>query len=78
LAFFLYVGKRLHTFCTPFAHLPESGAFLRMACTACFPLHNWMNLLLLLVCGWRYPLLIIAKGGSFLSYQCYGSILPQA
>ena len=32
-----YVGKRLHTFCTPFAHLPESGAFLRMACTACFP-----------------------------------------
>ena len=35
-----YVGKRLHTFCTPFAHLPESGAFLRMACTACFPLHK--------------------------------------
>ena len=28
-----YVEKRLHTFCTPFAHLPESGAFLRMACT---------------------------------------------
>ena len=24
-----YVGKRLHTFCTPFAHLPESGVFLR-------------------------------------------------
>jgi hypothetical protein len=24
-----------------------------------------MNLLLLLVCGWCYPLLIIAKGGSF-------------
>ena len=40
MAFFLYVGKRLHTFCTPFAHLPESGAFLRMACTACFPLHK--------------------------------------
>ena len=40
LAFFLYVGKRLHTFCTPFAHLPESGAFLCMACTACFPLHK--------------------------------------
>ena len=40
LAFFLYVGKRLHTFCTPFAHLPESRAFLRKACTACFPLHK--------------------------------------
>ena len=40
LAFFLYVGKRLHTFCTPFAHLPESGAFLRKVCTACFPLHK--------------------------------------
>jgi len=35
-----YVGKRLHTFCTPFAHLPESGAFLRKTCTACFPLHK--------------------------------------
>ena len=35
-----YVEKRLHTFCTPFAHLPESRAFLRMACTACFPLHE--------------------------------------
>ena len=35
-----YVGKRLHTFCTPFAHLPESGAFLRKVCTACFPLHK--------------------------------------
>ena len=35
-----YTGKRLHTFCTPFAHLPESGAFLRKACTACFPLHK--------------------------------------
>ena len=33
------VGKRLHTFCTPFAHLPESTAFLRKVCTACFPLH---------------------------------------
>ena len=30
----------MHTFCTPFAHLPESGAFLCMACTACFPLHK--------------------------------------
>ena len=40
LTFFLYVGKRLHTFCTPFAHLPESGAFLRKVCTACFPLHK--------------------------------------
>ena len=40
LAFFLYVGKRLHTFCTPFAHLPESGAFLRKVCTDCFPLHK--------------------------------------
>ena len=27
-------------FCTPFAHLPESGAFLRKVCTACFPLHK--------------------------------------
>ena len=27
LSFFLYAGKRLHTFCTPFAHLPESGLF---------------------------------------------------
>ena len=35
-----YVRKRLHTFCTPFAHLPESGAFLRKVCTACFPLHK--------------------------------------
>ena len=35
--FFFYAGKRLHTFCTPFAHLPESRVFLRMACTACFP-----------------------------------------
>ena len=35
-----YVGKRLHTFCTPFAHLPKSGAFLRKVCTACFPLHK--------------------------------------
>ena len=35
-----YVGKRLHTFCTPFAHLPESGTFLRKVCTACFPLHK--------------------------------------
>ena len=34
------MGKRLYTFCTPFAHLPESGAFLCMACTACFPLHK--------------------------------------
>ena len=34
------VGKQLHTFCTPFAHLPESGAFLRKVCTACFPLHK--------------------------------------
>ena len=34
------VGKRLHTFCTPFAHLSESGTFLRKACTACFPLHT--------------------------------------
>ena len=33
----------LHTFCTPFAHLPELGAFLRMACTACFPLHKKKN-----------------------------------
>ena len=40
LTFFLYVRKRLHTFCTPFAHLPESGAFLRKVCTACFPLHK--------------------------------------
>ena len=40
LAFFFYVRKRLHTFCTPFAHLPESGTFLRKACTACFPLHK--------------------------------------
>ena len=40
MAFFLYVGKRLHTFCTPFAHLPKSGAFLRKVCTACFPLHK--------------------------------------
>ena len=40
MAFFLYAEKRLHTFCTPFAHLPESGAFLRKACTACFPLHK--------------------------------------
>ena len=40
MTFFLYVGKRLHTFCTPFAHLPESGAFLRKVCTACFPLHK--------------------------------------
>ena len=40
LAFFLYAGKRLHTFCTPFAHLPKSGAFLRKVCTACFPLHK--------------------------------------
>ena len=40
LSFFLYVRKRLHSFCTPFAHLPESGAFLRKACTACFPLHK--------------------------------------
>ena len=40
LTFFLYVGKRLHTFCTPFAHLPKSGAFLRKVCTACFPLHK--------------------------------------
>ena len=40
LAFFFYVRKRLHTFCTPFAHLPESGAFLRKVCTACFPLHK--------------------------------------
>ena len=30
----------MHTFCTPFAHLPESGAFLRKACTTCFPLHK--------------------------------------
>ena len=28
-----YAGKRLHTFCTPFAHLPESTAFLRKVCT---------------------------------------------
>ena len=35
-----YIGKRLHTFCTPFAHLPESGTFLREVCTACFPLHK--------------------------------------
>ena len=35
-----YAGKRLHTFCTPFAHLPESGAFLRKVCTTCFPLHK--------------------------------------
>ena len=34
------VRKRLHTFCKPFAHLPESGAFLRKVCTACFPLHK--------------------------------------
>ena len=40
MAFFFYIGKRLHTFCTPFAHLPESGAFLRKVCTACFPLHK--------------------------------------
>ena len=40
LTFFLYVRKRLHTFCTPFAHLPESRAFLRKVCTACFPLHK--------------------------------------
>ena len=26
--------------CTLFAHLPESRAFLRKACTACFPLHK--------------------------------------
>ena len=38
--FFFYAGKRLHTFCTPFAHLPESRVFLRMACTACFPYHS--------------------------------------
>ena len=38
-----YVGKWLHTFCTPFAHLPESGAFLRKVCTACFPLHKKKN-----------------------------------
>ena len=38
--FFFYAGKRLHTFCTPFAHLPESGAFLRKVCIACFPLHK--------------------------------------
>ena len=37
---FFYVRKRLHTFCTPFAHLPELRTFLRMACTACFPLHK--------------------------------------
>ena len=37
---FFYVGKRLHTFCTPFAHLPESGTFLRKVCTTCFPLHK--------------------------------------
>ena len=30
-------------FCTPFAHLPESGAFLRKVCTACFPLHKKKN-----------------------------------
>ena len=35
-----YVGKRLHTFCTSFAHLPKSGALLRKVCTACFPLHK--------------------------------------
>ena len=35
-----YVEKRLHTFCTPFAHLPESGAFVRKVCTACFPFHK--------------------------------------
>ena len=40
LTLFLYVEKRLHTFCTPFVHLPESGAFLRMTCTACLPLHE--------------------------------------
>ena len=40
LTFFLYAGRRPHTFCTPFAHLPESGVFLRMACTACLPLHK--------------------------------------
>ena len=40
MAFFLYAGKRLHTFCTPFAHLLESGAFLRKVCTACFPLQK--------------------------------------
>ena len=40
LTLFLYVEKQLHTFCTPFAHLPESGVFLRMACTACLPLHK--------------------------------------
>ena len=38
--FFFYAGKRLHTFCTPLAHLPESRVFLRMACTACFPYHS--------------------------------------
>ena len=38
--FFFYAGKRLHTFCTPFAHLPESRAFLRKVCTACFLLHK--------------------------------------
>ena len=27
MAFFLYVGKWLHTFCTPFAHFPNSGSF---------------------------------------------------
>ena len=27
-------------FLTPFAHLPESGAFLRKVCTACFPFHK--------------------------------------
>ena len=27
LAFFFYVGKRLHTFCTPFAHFPNIGSF---------------------------------------------------
>ena len=27
-------------FLTPFAHLPESGAFRRKVCTACFPLHK--------------------------------------
>ena len=40
LGVLFYAGKRLHAFCTPFAHLPESRAFLRKVCTACFPLHK--------------------------------------
>ena len=37
---FLFCKPWVLIFCTPFAHLPESGAFLRKVCTACFPLHK--------------------------------------